>query len=716
MEKSKKSKSLLLAAGFAAVYLAIFALLFGLLYRMLSTAQTAQTRAVEISFLQLRIYLDSALEDARERAEEPFSDEDFLALLAESSGSSPSSYEALFPYLSEMCDSPLTETVCLLNLTDREAVDADQRFYLNAPESPALRELFSLADETLPALLAGGGEGFFLVGEKSPQLLCASGVSRVGEKDFRVLVKISMEELRRLCDQSISPEASFCLFLPGQEPYFSSSGMELPQEWRTLPEQDAVPIGGSRVTLRSSSLTGVSYLLSVSQASGKAFWLFWICLGCFVPLSAALLAAVFRMARTAGRQALPAAGAEVPHAAEERLLVPTRSDRAYTRSWYLKKVLLREVQFSDGEEYQKYGLSFEQACVLLISRAKGESGQETDELDGLIRESFRALSSVYMLPMDCGTVAVVLSEHASEQFLQQVREGAERLADLLHKRGQTHAVYLSGVHTQFPELPEAYQECLYTSEYCYLHSDEKLVVAHEEVSRQACSFLTMPRVDDIRERFMSFMTRGEFYAAKKELLSLLHSLREIPGLDNRMAKTSIYDCIDIFLRGISLLDQAMVESLFDKFEMIARVMQMDTFADLEEQIESVMNLLILHCDTRSMPMGDKADAAASYLQVHYKDPSLSLEKLADQFSLSAQHLSSEFKSRMGAGVQEYLCGIRIEHAKRLLLQNPSLTVAQVGEAVGFASSQTFIRSFKRQESITPGQYRRQELGGSAGEP
>ena len=71
---------------------------------------------------------------------------------------------------------------------------------------------------------------------------------------------------------------------------------------------------------------------------------------------------------------------------------------------------------------------------------------------------------------------------------------------------------------------------------------------------------------------------------------------------------------------------------------------------------------------------------------------------------------------MGVGVQEYLCGIRIEHAKRLLLQNPSLTVAQVGEAVGFASSQTFIRAFKRQESITPGQYRRQELGGSAGEP
>ena len=106
-------------------------------------------------------------------------------------------------------------------------------------------------------------------------------------------------------------------------------------------------------------------------------------------------------------------------------------------------------------------------------------------------------------------------------------------------------------------------------------------------------------------------------------------------------------------------------------------------------------------------MQEKADAVAAYLQIHYKNPDLSLELLANQFSISVQHLSTEFKNKTGTGVQDYLCRIRVERAKRLLLQNPALSVAQVGEEVGFLSSQTFIRSFKRMESVTPGQYRRQ---------
>ena len=81
-KERKKKKFPLWTAGFCAVYLFCFSLLFIALHRAMSSAWGAQSRAAEISFLQLRIYLDSAFEDTKERAERVFSDGAFLSYLA----------------------------------------------------------------------------------------------------------------------------------------------------------------------------------------------------------------------------------------------------------------------------------------------------------------------------------------------------------------------------------------------------------------------------------------------------------------------------------------------------------------------------------------------------------------------------------------------------------------------------------------------------------
>nr|WP_248927978.1 helix-turn-helix transcriptional regulator [Paenibacillus hamazuiensis] len=60
---------------------------------------------------------------------------------------------------------------------------------------------------------------------------------------------------------------------------------------------------------------------------------------------------------------------------------------------------------------------------------------------------------------------------------------------------------------------------------------------------------------------------------------------------------------------------------------------------------------------------------------------------------------------------DYINSKRIEQAK-LLLGSTSLSVADISDRVGFASSNTFIRVFKRHEGITPGQFRQWSETGS----
>ena len=96
-----------------------------------------------------------------------------------------------------------------------------------------------------------------------------------------------------------------------------------------------------------------------------------------------------------------------------------------------------------------------------------------------------------------------------------------------------------------------------------------------------------------------------------------------------------------------------------------------------------------------------------YLQEHLAQE-VSLSVLAEHFHLNPQYISQLFKSEIGVNFLAYLTSIRMEKAKRLLLTTP-LSIAEVAEQSGYGDYRVFTKVFKKNEGITPSQYRRDFL-------
>ena len=80
--------------------------------------------------------------------------------------------------------------------------------------------------------------------------------------------------------------------------------------------------------------------------------------------------------------------------------------------------------------------------------------------------------------------------------------------------------------------------------------------------------------------------------------------------------------------------------------------------------------------------------------------------MADRFSLTPSNLSHYFKNCTGQGVLEYVQALRKKEAAALLASTDE-PVQIVGERIGMPNVSSFIRFFKQQTGVTPGQYRRQ---------
>lgn len=89
---------------------------------------------------------------------------------------------------------------------------------------------------------------------------------------------------------------------------------------------------------------------------------------------------------------------------------------------------------------------------------------------------------------------------------------------------------------------------------------------------------------------------------------------------------------------------------------------------------------------------------------HDYDKDLTLEECASRLHYNANYLSSVFRKETQYYFSEYLTMYRFKMAKRWL-EDTSMPIKDIAAKLRYNNSQNFIRSFRKLEGMTPGQYR-----------
>lgn len=94
-----------------------------------------------------------------------------------------------------------------------------------------------------------------------------------------------------------------------------------------------------------------------------------------------------------------------------------------------------------------------------------------------------------------------------------------------------------------------------------------------------------------------------------------------------------------------------------------------------------------------------------YINNHYRED-LSLSSVAEKFYISPYYLSRIFKKTTGFTFIDYLNGVRIKEAQRLLLTT-RMKMTEIAESIGYKSHTHFGRVFKSTTGMSPLTYKKQ---------
>ncbi len=119
-----------------------------------------------------------------------------------------------------------------------------------------------------------------------------------------------------------------------------------------------------------------------------------------------------------------------------------------------------------------------------------------------------------------------------------------------------------------------------------------------------------------------------------------------------------------------------------------------------EKLEAVCRKIATRREEQSESIISKAKA---YIKENFAKE-LSLDEISRVVNISPYYFSKLFKEESGENFIEYLTRVRISRAKELL-SNPALSIKEICGMAGYSDPNYFSRIFKKQEDVTPSEYR-----------
>ncbi|MBD3860816.1 helix-turn-helix domain-containing protein [Bacillus sp. 28A-2] len=139
------------------------------------------------------------------------------------------------------------------------------------------------------------------------------------------------------------------------------------------------------------------------------------------------------------------------------------------------------------------------------------------------------------------------------------------------------------------------------------------------------------------------------------------------------------------------------------FSFIKQIKASQSVQDQAKWLEEMME--IFH--NQSQPFTEKVhysiEMILKYLDEHY-DQKLTRKELAHKMGFHESYFSTFFKQSMGMSVTDYLAQIRIDEAKKRLLQTDD-QIQIIARQVGYADSLYFSRKFRQKTGRTPSEFR-----------
>lgn len=300
----------------------------------------------------------------------------------------------------------------------------------------------------------------------------------------------------------------------------------------------------------------------------------------------------------------------------------------------------------------------------------------------------------------CGLIIQADNLDQAKKLLNQIFSHSEGLNKT--EKSWEEQIILSPVKKGLENINSSYRETLKIAEYLSMLPHDK-IITYDSIASVDCTTYSYPLSTE--NKLISEVIDGQ-----EKALDLFDELIRENLTKKRLSMEVLQNFVYTLIGTVNRIFQELKSSPED---FIGRPINYEYwYAHWGDSvtitaIKAVLSDVIAAKKQRSQTQDELLlTQMLDYIHENFKD-NIMLNDLADQFNISPKYCGILFKQLSDNNFKDYLNRYRIEQAKKIIQERPSMKTKDLSVMTGFNSSNTFIRVFGKYTGTTPQKYAEQ---------
>lgn len=315
-------------------------------------------------------------------------------------------------------------------------------------------------------------------------------------------------------------------------------------------------------------------------------------------------------------------------------------------------------------------------------------------IENIASELLEKIGKVYFLEIS-GILVGIVNTEGTEGIASKVKETIESSQNIIYNYFSLNfSAAISCVHTECNQLPIAYQEAMTGLSHMLSNSDTD-IADYAEICDN-----TLYRYNysiDVELKLINYIKAGDAEGA----VNYLQQLYNEEGKNINTIRLFLYDILATVMK---LSDSPNIPAVIDNEELLQLMDANNTIQALYSGIADIISRLCNAYSVADTGNSTLVEKVCEYVSNNYSNPMLSVAEIGEYFNKAPSYVSKIFKQEKDMGLLEYISKFRIEQAKKLII-NRNESIENIAAMVGYTSSKTFTRVFKKYTGVTPSMYK-----------
>ena len=299
--------------------------------------------------------------------------------------------------------------------------------------------------------------------------------------------------------------------------------------------------------------------------------------------------------------------------------------------------------------------------------------------------------------IDYKSIAFILEERLTREELEEVLKCLVSHID--RNFNLKFSLVVTNVYNDVLQMPKAYRTAKKMLDYKYIYKQNS-VIFQDRLKENSFDKYYYP-IEVESKLILRTLSFNEI--SVKRIIDEMFNQKSGQVIDKKYVKefgVLLYNTLNRILLQLNEVN----ENIDIKAYKINEILEINNAVDLKNLFqEKILDICKLTKMEEENDIESVKIKIERYLEENYMID-ISLENLADHLGHSFKYTSVLFKKVMGDNFKNYLSIYRIEKSKEIMQGNSGLRIKDLAELVGYNSSNTFIRTFRKYEGVSPGKY------------